>query len=371
MKRILHIVGAMQRGGAETLLMNLFRSLDRNKYQFDFLYFTSQNCAYDDEIESLGGKIYRIESESNNKLFQILNRYINYFRLLKKLPNHQIIHSHINLNGAVFLLIAYLQQKRLRIAHSHTSDRKMSLKERFFYSISTKMIKISANIFLACGDSAAKYLYPKITRDEIVLLPNSIDIANFQKKDYCENYLRNKLNLDKDIKILSQIGSFTSIKNHIFTINFAKYLQNTNEKVHVVFVGGGPLEHELKKKVKDQNLSKYITFYGSSKEIPKIMHSSDLLFMPSIAEGFPVVLVEAQACGLPCLISNNISKEVDLELNLIAFADLTDDFSVWKNKLNNAFSRKSKDLDTIKKVLKSKHFDAVDSVQKLQDIYSK
>ena len=371
MERILHITGGMQRAGAETLLMNLYRNLDRTKFQFDFLYFTDKTCDYDQEIKRLGGNIYRVTNKSNNKLFRIIYRYVDYYRLLKALPEHQIIHSHINLNGAFFILIAYLLKKRLRISHSHISMGKRAFIPNMYRYLCRNVIKYTANVYLACGEAAGAYLYPKISKKDVVVFPNSIDISAFQSFFSHGHFLRNELKLDKNIKIIVQIGRFTPQKNFEFTIDFIEYLVKKDSLLHFVFLGTGPMETELKQAVNNKNIGSYVTFYGISEEIPKILHSADLFFMPSRLEGFPVVLVEAQACGTPCLISTNISSEVDMGVNLISFASLSDNLEIWKKKFYKSFSRKSNDFDTITRVMKSKNFDAVDSVLKLQDIYKK
>ncbi|MBS9462200.1 glycosyltransferase [Flagellimonas sp. 389] len=370
MIRILHITGAMQRAGAETLLMNLYRNLDTNNFQFDFLYFTASKCDYDDEIKKLGGNIYRIPNRGKNRLSRIWKRYVDYAKLIKSLPDHQVIHSHINLNGTVFLLIAYLQKKKVRVSHSHISKGKKTLRARIYRFICRRLIKKSCNVYMACGEAAGEYLYPSIPKEKVVVFPNSIDINFFQGQEKYSEFLRKELNLKENTKIVTQIGRFTFQKNFEFTINFVSELVKRHHDIHYVFLGTGPLENKLKKMVKDRDLEKVITFYGISSEIPKILHSSDIFFMPSNLEGFPVVLVEAQACGLPCIISTNISSEVDMGLDLITFLDLNENLKVWEQALLDSFKKKSTDFEKIKSQMRLRNFDAADSVKKLQHIYS-
>lgn len=361
----------MQRAGAETLLMNLYRNLDKENYQFDFIYFTNVKCDYDDEIENLGGVIYRIISKkSSNKLVRVLKRYIDYNRLLKNLSDHQIVHSHINLNGALFLLIAKWNKKSIRISHSHISSGKKTIFSRLYRFTCRKIIKKSSNVYMACGEAAGKYLYPSIPEKNVIVFPNSIEIENFQKKEKFNQFLRDELEIDEDVKIITQIGRFTYQKNFEFTIDLIEHLTRTDKKLHFVFLGTGPYEERLKIAAKEKKIEKYITFYGISSEIPKILHSSDLFIMPSRLEGFPVVLVEAQACGIPCLISDNISKEVDMGLNLISFLSLSDTLNIWSRGLYASLKKKSNDFEKIKRIMKSKNFDASDSSKKLQEIYN-
>ncbi len=370
MKRILHITGGMQRAGAETLLMNLYRNLDKEKFQFDFLYFTDAPCDYDEEIKSLGGIIYRIGDKSNNRLYRIVQRYIKYYKLLKSIPQNQVIHSHINLNGAIFLLIAYILKRKTRVSHSHISRGKNAFISNIYRYICRKVIKKSSNVYMACGEAAGKYLYPGIPDSDVVVFPNSIDISAFQSYSDHKSFLRDELAIDKDTKVVIQIGRFTEQKNFDFTINFVKHLVKKDTKLHFVFFGTGPLEHTLKESVKENNLDQYITFYGVSSEIPKILHAADLFFMPSRLEGFPVVLVEAQACGSPCVISTNISAEVDMGLDLISFVDLDSDLETWEQVFYETFEKRSYDFTRIKEVMADKNFDAIDNVKKLQKIYS-
>ncbi len=370
MIRILHIVGGMQRAGAETLLMNLYRNLDRESFQFDFLYFTDMQCDYDEEILELGGKIYRIPPNSTNRVSRILNRYAKFNALLKSLPSHQIVHSHINLNGAIFLVLAYFRKKKLRVSHSHISRGSKAIVPSVYRFITRRLIKWCANVYMACGEAAGAYLYPSVPPGRVVVFPNSIDISKFQEQAEFSNKLREELNIDPETKIITQIGRFTFQKNFEFTVEFAEYLRNLGENVHFVLLGTGPLETKLKEMIRTKGLEPYFTFYGISSEIPKILHSSDVFFMPSNLEGFPVVLVEAQACGIPCVISTNISEEVDMGLELISFVDLKASHNVWQNALNTAFKAKRKDWPEIKKKMQARNFDAADSVKKLQELYA-
>ncbi|RIV74388.1 glycosyltransferase family 1 protein [Flagellimonas aequoris] len=369
MIRILHITGGMKRAGAETLLMNLYRNINRDDFQFDFLYFTDEPCDYDQEIIDLGGRIYRIPPKSRNRVLRIVRRYLDYIKLIKGLNEHQIVHSHINLNGAFFLWLAKRYDKKIRVSHSHISKGKKGVIPGIYRALTRNIILKSANIYMACGEAAGEYLYPKVTNDKVIVFPNSIDISSFQSYSSSRTKLHEELKLDSDKKIILQIGRFTYQKNFEFTIDFIEHLKKKQDNFHFVFLGTGPLEDKLKAKVTAKNLDQYVTFYGISSEIPAIMHSSDIFFMPSNLEGFPVVLVEAQACGLPCIISTNISSEVDMGLNLITFLDLNCGFDTWESKLNEAFGKKSFAFDTIKAKMSEKNFNAADSAIKLQNIY--
>jgi len=369
----MHITVGMNRAGAETFLMNLFRNLNKNKFQFDFVYVGGgSSCDYDDEIEELGGKIYRVDSNTRFKVIRNLKRLINYYRLLKNLPENQIIHSHINFNGALFLLIARILNKKVRISHSHNTltKGKRGLNLRLYEYFCRSVIKSNANVYMACGIAAGKYMFPSVEGKKIVVFPNAIDLNYFQEMRQNQNFLKEKLNLPNSMKIIVQIGRFELQKNFEFTIKLAEYLLLEDSDIHFVFVGTGPMEKELKELVESKAIEKNITFFGISSEIPKILHSSDLFLMPSRHEGFPVVLVEAQACGIPCLISENISNEVDMGLNLIYYASLEKPLQEWKKEFYKAISHNSLDLKTILKKMKARNFDVLKSVRNLEALYS-
>lgn len=368
MIRILHIVGSMNRAGAETMVMNLYREIDRTRYQFDFIYFTPKKCDYDDEITKMGGKIYRVFPKSKS----VFARYINYFSTLKKLKDNDHVHSHMNINNSMYLTIAYFAGIKERISHSHGTTGRSHKKgiRRIYKSFSFGLIKSFATKYVACGEAAGKYLYPKVDNSKITLLPNAIDVQKFSNsRKTNRDYIRNLLKIDKDTLVLSQVGRLNRVKNHDFSIRFLKYLKDKGTKFHYVVVGDGKLMVDLQKMVEVQGLKKNVSFLGIRSDVPELFSGSDAVLMPSLHEGFPVVLVESQAIGVPSLISNTISSEVDLGLDLVEFASLDDDFSVWEEKLLNMINQEEVKVVRILNVLTEKGFSIVGSVKKLEKIY--
>ncbi|AOW20104.1 glycosyltransferase [Urechidicola croceus] len=366
MKRIIHIVGSMNRAGAETMVMNLYRQLDRENYQFDFIYFTNNDCDYDDEIKELRGKIYRIPSKN------VFSRYLKYFSLLRKLDKNTSIHSHMNINNSMYLGIAYLAGIKTRVSHCHGTEGKyhQSFLRRIYKKFSFSLIDRFATKYIACGEAAGKYLYPKVKSSEITLLPNAIDVRKFSESRVVNrNYLRNLLNLEKDVIILTQIGRLIKVKNHTFSIQFLKHLKSKGIKFHFVIIGDGELNDSLKELVNKEDLEDNVTFLGVRSDVPELLSGSDCMLMPSLHEGFPVVLVESQAIGLPSLISDTISPEVDLGLKLVVFSGLNDDFSIWEEKLLNILLQEDIKAGKISEVLTDRGFNIVESVKKLERIY--
>lgn len=366
MHRILHVVGRMNRAGAETMLMNLYRKLDRTKYQFDFLYFTDEHCDYDDEIESLGGRIFRVSGKNP------LSRTWATYRLFKNEKTFYAIQCHQMFSNAFHLVAGYFGGIQMRIAHSHnTSDANSNkLTGKIYHSISKKLISKYATHFIACGDIAGKFLFPK--EENVMFLPNAIDLSAFITETHINRQaVFNNKGIDENTIVITQIGRLSPVKNHSFTLKLAEYLKSKNFNFHLAIVGSGHLDQELRELVEKLNLEEQVTFYGTRSDIATILKSSSLMIMPSLFEGFPVVLVESQACGTPSLISSNISNEVDLEMGLIEFCNLDAGLDAWFNKIQEIVNKDHVDSSMRKKVLSEKGFNIELSVKKLETFYGK
>lgn len=364
MKRILHIVGGMNRAGAETMLMNLYRKLDKSKYQFDFVYFIDSKCDYDDEITELGGKIFRI-SNSNP-----ISRTLKLSKLLKKEKPFHAIHCHMLFSNAFHVLAAFFAKIQIRISHSHnTSDvNSKTFFGRLYQNTSRRIIRKFSTHFIACGEAAGEFLFPNNNKIEYLL--NAIDVEEFSNNRIPNrSFLKDEFNLDDGTIVITQIGRISPVKNHKFTIDFAEYLIQKGHKFVIAIVGSGPLKNELLELINEKKLNNSIKFLGIRSDIPNILAGTDLMIMPSFHEGFPVVLVESQATGVPSLISNNISSEVDLGLKLVNFASLDDEFSTWEKKLLDIL--KPKDISSVQrlKILSNKGFNINNSIKKLENIY--
>lgn len=364
MKRILHIVGGMNRAGAETMLMNLYRKLDTSKYQFDFVYFQDSKCDYDDEIIELGGRIFRIKNSNP------ISRTLNLTKLIKKEKPFHAVHCHMLFSNAFHVLSAYFSNIDMRIAHSHnTSDvNSKTFFGRLYQKISREMMRKFSTHFIACGDAAGEFLFPNNTNIKHLL--NAIDVEEFSNNRITNrNFLKEEFNLGHDTIVITQIGRISPVKNHNFTINLAEYLVQKGHEFVVAIVGTGQLENKLFELVQEKNLNNYVKFLGIRSDIPNILAGTDVMIMPSFHEGFPVVLVESQATGVPSLISSNISSEVDMGLNLVNFANLDDGFSIWEIKLLEILKQKSLSSSERLEILSNKGFNINRSVKKLELIY--
>ncbi|WP_171525527.1 glycosyltransferase [Acinetobacter indicus] len=324
--RVLHIVGKMDRAGAETMLMNLYRSIDRNQIQFDFIVFSNQKGDYDEEILALGGRIFPILAtnpiERMHKITGFLNKHSEY----------QIVHAHTLLSNAFHLLAAKRAGVKNLISHAHsTSNGKTGLLNKIYEKFTLKIIRKISTHKLACGELAAKYLYGD--DDKVWIIPNAVNILEMQAvADKSKNYISDRLG-GRGIKII-QVGRLSEVKNHNFSLEIAKRLKDQDINFSFFIVGQGPLEDYIRKNIQDYGLEENVFLLGVRNDVPNLMAGADVMLMPSLHEGFPVVLVESQAVGLLSLISDRIAPEVDLDLDLVNFLSL-DNVDTWVKALMN------------------------------------
>lgn len=364
MKRILHVVGKMNRAGAETMIMNIYRNIDKQKVQFDFLYFTQEKTSYDEEIINLGGHIYRLNgSNFISNIFQLRN-------LLKSEPEIEAIHCHTALSSFAYLFSAYISGVRQRFIHSHSS--KSRDQNNFLYTIYEKsakwLINKYATDFISCGRLASEYLFPYKDESQISVINNAIDVVKFESSAKThKNYLRQQYSLSDNFIILLQIGRFSSVKNHQFSVQIAKQLLGSRVFFKIFFAGIGELQKEIEEMVRLEGLEDHIVFLGERSDIENLMAGSDIMLMPSIHEGFPMVLVEAQASGLHCIVSENISKEVDLNVGLLEFKKLNiNDWAVSVQNFKN--STELSDGERLERMI-NQGFDINQSAEKLLELY--
>lgn len=302
MIRILQCVNDMHRAGLETMLMNYYRSIDREKIQFDFLTHRPERSDYDDEIESLGGKIYYAP-----RLYpQNYPAYFSYMRdFFKNHPEYQIMHSHIDSMSYLPLLAGKKAGVPVRIAHSHNTsidkDFKYPLKQYFRFRITS-----AANHYLACGEEAGKYLFGN---KEFKVIPNAVDASKFYFNELVRQNKRKELGYTKEF-VIGHVGRISYQKNHKFLIEIFNELQKLETNAVLMLVGVGEKEPEIREQVKRLKLEEKVRFLGNRSDVNELYQAMDMFVLPSLFEGIPVVGIEAQFADLPCIFSDKIPKEV-------------------------------------------------------------
>lgn len=316
--RVLHVVVNMNRGGAETLLMNLYRNIDRSKVQFDFL--TSKEGVFDPEIREMGGQIYRIPYISEVGHTNYVKKLNQFF---KENAKYKIVHSHMDKMSGLILLAAKKAGIPVRIAHSHNTRSEGGLPSQLYKWYSGKKINLSATHSFACSTDAAKWLFKK-NHHQAHILKNGIECKKFQFSMEIRREFRKKLGIHPGCLVIGHIGRFNHQKNHNFLLEiFAEVIKKYSD-TQLILIGDGLLRREVESKIKELNLEKNVKLLGVREDIHRLLQAFDLFVFPSLHEGLPVTLIEAQAAGLPCIIADTITKEVDMEVTKIAYLSLRD-----------------------------------------------
>ena len=358
--RVLQVVTIMNRGGLETMLMNYYRAIDRDQIQFDFMVHRTERGHYDDEIEELGGRIFRM-------LPIRPGTYSSYFKQLddffQKNKEYKIVHSHINENSSFVLRAAKRANVPIRIAHSHLSDLKIDLKLPF-RMYARAYLKGSTNQFFACSKRAGKWLFGNNVNDkEIIVLNNAVNVKDFHYNSDTRYALRERLGVGDNL-VIGHVGRFNKQKNHEFVIDIFKKVHDTHPNAILLLIGDGHLKEQIIEKVHKQGLSANVKFLGVREDISQLMQAMDLFLFPSLFEGLPVVLIEAQAAGLNCVVSDSITREVGIT-DRIQFISLNKSAETWAEKI---LSTPLEHTDTIEQ-LKRNGFDTSTSVQWLTSHY--
>lgn len=368
-KRVLHFFGRMNRGGAETFIMNVYRNIDRSKIQFDFAVTSPESGHYDDEIKQLGGNIYILPIPSESGLLKYRKALIN---LIKQNGPFHGFHSHVHHFSGWNLKIAHELNIPLRIAHSHSvSDgKKDSFLRNLYRSYMIKLIDRHATHKLTCSESAGISLFgEKITIDQrYKVIKNAFDLSPFAEvANKTKEDLRMKIGMPLNKRLIGHIGRFVPQKNHDLLIDIFYKVAEIDSNVDLVLVGDGELREKILNKVENLSLKDRVHFLRVRSDIPEIMCALDLFVFPSLYEGLGIVLVEAQAAGLPCIVSNTITKEVDLGLNLIHFVELSD-FNGWVSNILKISTEKT-DWEERKNIIQLKGYDIKEVSKEIQYIY--
>lgn len=321
--RILHVIGIMNRGGAETMIMNLYRNIDRTKVQFDFVENTEESGVFENEIMELGGRIFHCPHFNRKNMLQYKIWWDTFLEEHKN--EYSFVHGHIGSTAAIYLFSAKKHGIKT-IAHSHNVYGKFNLNQTLYKTLSYP-VRYMADYLFACSREAGFSRYGKNAVFEV--LPNAIDTKRFSYRFEKKKGLCQALEIGIKSKIYGHIGRFYEQKNHSFLLDvFHKILEN-EEDSYLILVGDGPLKKQIEEKAARLNIMDHIKFLGVREDIPDLLQCMDVMIFPSFYEGLPVTLVEAQCSGLQCLISDVISDEVVLVSALIFKMSLEKSADEW------------------------------------------
>ena len=300
--KILQILPSLSRGGGiQNVVVNWYRNIDKTKIQFDFLFYKETSITYEKEIKNLGGICYKLPPPSFFKPWIFIKAVKDFFQKHR----YDIIHSHLISLSLIFYPIAKFYGVKEIIQHSHAtkwSDKFLKgLINRFVFFL----VKPFITKYFACSDLAGKFLFKK----NYIVINNGIDTEKFKFNQEVRNKIRKELNIANKF-VISNIGRFEIQKNYTFLIKVFNEIYMQDNNTILLLVGDGSLKKQIEQQVQILNLTNNVIFLGIRKDIANIYQIIDILVMPSFYEGLPVVGVEAQTAGLPCIFADTISKDV-------------------------------------------------------------
>jgi len=332
--RILHVLGMMERGGAETWLMHILRMIDRDRYQMDFLVHVTEPQEYDDEIRALGSKVI-LCPHTRRPL-----RYAREFsRILKEHGPYDVVHSHVHQYSGLVLRLAKRAGVPVRIAHSHLDasgfEAHASPRRRAYLGLMRRWVARNMTAGLSVSNQAARDLFgPGWERDpRHQMLFCGIAMEPFTQH-VCRSATRAEFGIPEDAFVVGHVGRFTEQKNHVFLLAIAAELLKRDPRARLLMIGEGELRAAMQERAARLGITGSVIFAGLRPDVPRVMLGAmDAFLLPSLYEGLPLVLMEAQTAGLPCIFTDTISREADIVPPLVHRRSLAAPPSAWAETL--------------------------------------
>lgn len=311
MKKVLCIVGGMNAGGAETFLMKVYRMLDTTKYQMDFAVGDAEKGYYDDEILERGGKIHHVTPKSRG----LIKNFNSIRSIVKENRYEYVLRTSQHSLSALELLAAWLGGARVRTFRSSNSNTTSgSKKQLLLHNLCSFMPKWFANVRIAPSTEAAEFMFGKecIKKGSANIIHNGVDLSVWRYDKSNRADVRQELGIPETAVLIGHVGRFSQQKNHKFLLEIFKAIRANNENAYLVLVGKGELEENIRTQVEELGIGKYVVFTGVRSDVPRLLSAMDVFVFPSLYEGMPNTVIEAQATGLPCVIADTITREANI-----------------------------------------------------------
>lgn len=361
--RVLQVIGIMNQGGAETMIMNLYRHIDRNKVQFDFVENENDGALFDEEIHLLGGRVFHCPRFSGKNY----NKYRIWWKdFFNEHNDYSVVHGHIGSTAAIYLKEAK-NQGITTIAHSHSTYIK-GLKQ-YLYRILSYPTRNIADYFFMCSKQAGIDRYGQRAASDsnrAFLLPNAIDTESFRFGISARNEKRKEFGIKENEYVIGHVGRFVDVKNHSFLLNVFKKAVEDDSSAKLLLVGDGELRKSIEEKAIFLGINEKVVFAGNRSDVNKMLSAMDVLVFPSKYEGLPLTLVEAQCNGLSCVISDKVPEDSVLIKELIQIRSLNDSLSVWAE---TAVHRNCINRSICADKIKETKFNVEKSAKWLEDFY--
>lgn len=358
--RVLHILQRMEAAGVQTLLMNLYRKIDRNKVQFDFLVHYSAPQFFDEEIEKLGGRIYRMTVREDYNFIKYCKELDEFFRDHKE---YRIVHGHMHSLGAIYLYYAKKHNVPTRIAHAHTNSTQKDFKQ-IPKLIMNKLYKKNATELFACSRDAGLYMFGD---SQFSVINNAIISDAFIFDSIRRENKRNELAILPDTFTVGAVGRFELQKNQLFAVEVFKRIHEINSNSVLLLAGSGSMESKVRARVDELGIKNSVIFLGNIKDVADLYMSLDVFLLPSLFEGLGIVGVESQAAGTPTLCTDTLPDEINVT-PLIYRLPLTAGVDEWAREAIEA-SQNSYAHTNMKKQIENSGYDMQKLSERIQNYY--
>ncbi|MBQ6886394.1 MAG: glycosyltransferase family 1 protein [Lachnospiraceae bacterium] len=305
--RILHVVGRMDIGGAESRIMDLYRNIDREKIQFDFIQHTADKGAYQEEVEKLGGHVYSVPR------FRVIN-YFSYRKswreFFKNHPEIRVVHGHMTSTAGIYLPIAKMVGKVYTIAHARSAGVEKGLKGLLTKLLRHNLSKKCDQCF-TCSKLAGEAVFGKkaVREGKVTTIPNAIEVERFVYNEQVRKTMRESLHIGENDFVIGHVGRFVPVKNHEYLLQILEACLEKEKSAKLLLIGDGGLRQSIAEKAENMQLSDHIIFAGNQKKVEDFYQAMDFFLLPSFYEGLPGTAIEAQTSGLPGILSEWITEE--------------------------------------------------------------
>ena len=359
--KVLYIVPSLKLcNGVASYAMNYFRNIDKNNIEIDFLETANTRSKYFDEIEEKGCKVYSFPRMNRKNCLSVIKQIKCFFE--EHINEYQIVHCNLVNSGIFFLHYAKKYNIKARILHSHATQYSDRIWKNIRNSILAQFTKKNANIYCACSKLAGDFMFKS---KKYKVINNAINIEKFEYNTEIRNKIREIEKIKKNEYLIGAVGRLDPQKNPLFLIDiFEEYLK-INKNAKLLMIGTGSLEEKIRNKIKEKSLEDKVIIIQNITNVNEYLQAMDILLMPSLYEGLPVVGIEAQTSGLPCLFSNTITEEIKLTDNC-RFIELND-IKLWVNSIEDM--RKNYKRKNQAEIIKQKGYDIKTESKKLENYY--
>jgi len=369
--RVLHVLGRLHPGGGiETWLLELARGVDRDRFAVDFCVLDGAPGGYDDEVRRAGSEIIRIHRPGNRL------RFSGDFRAaLRARPKYDLVHSHVHYFSGLVLHAARQEGVPCRISHSHNDtrvpDREANLPRKAYNTAMRRLLLADGTLHLAVGSEAATALYGSDWKSSglVKILRCGLDFSRFAGERRRDEAME-IFSLPKDAFVVGTIGRLEPQKNQRFLLQVFAEIALREPDAYLVVVGEGSLRGELEDLAANLGIADRVRFAGVRKDVPKILDAFDVFLLPSFFEGLPLVALEAQAVGLPCLLSTNVTPELEFSPGLVERLPLGAGPIEWARRAMNLRERRIPKANALR-VAESSAFAIRSSLRALQEEYER